>query len=158
MSYNHEPQFNSQSATVQDISDYLSFKREWLLYIEGFSDRFPDTNDYEERCNVFGHMLLGSSRIDRMLRTDLLTHALSIMDISYPLQKQEIEMLGLLSLSMRFNTLLMHRYSCIRSDIPDVRFEDDILQEIFEELRNNSNYITCCDDCGEYVISDYITS
>lgn len=156
MSYNHEPQFTSQSATVQDVSDYLSFKREWLLYIEGYSDTFPDTSDYLDRCYVFNQAMMGSSRIDRMLSSELLTHAVALLDIPWPTYYQEIEILGLTALSMRYRTLLLHRYSPLRQETTTICFDTTILGDIYEELRSESSHVIRCDCCEEHFLSDYI--
>lgn len=157
MSYNHEPQFNTQSATAQDISDYITMKREWLLYIEGYSDHFPDVDDYKDRWFFFGNIYgtpnhpvmreLMKQAVDYITyrsRWDTPASSLELID--------EIHALAYIGFSFYNETFLLARYSVVRHDILEQEFYDGVLQEIYEEFRDNCNIVRRCEDCEAYVL------
>lgn len=160
MSYNHEPQFNTQSATAQDISDYITMKREWLLYIEGYSDHFPDVEAYKDRWFHFGDLYgtpnhpvmrnggeLMKQAVDYIAyrsRWDTPASSLKLID--------EIHALAYISFSFYNETFLLARYSVVRYGLLEQEFYDDTLQEIYEGFRDNCNIVRQCEDCEEYVL------
>lgn len=158
MSYNHEPQFNPQSATVQDVCDYLTMKREWLHYIEGYTDTFPDTRDYQMRFRAYNTMSISITMTRRdgelynqaadymIYRNAHRIDQISLMD--------EIEFLGIVGFSMYQHALLLDRYCIYRHDVPELCFEEDILNEIFQELRSDCDAIQVCNDCDTYYLVD----
>lgn len=159
MSYNNEPQFNPQSASVQDICDFITMKREWLLYIEGYSDTFPDINDYHKRWRAFSCLNVTDKYTAR--GTELweklydywqyrATRSLTRMT-----QIDEITFLGLVGWSMHTYRLAMSRYFLYRDEVPTLYFEDETLNEIYEDFRSNCDHIFQCNDCDEwYLVED----
>lgn len=159
MSYNHEPQFNPESATVQDVMEYLTMKREWLLYVEGYSDTFPDYNDYYKRFSRLTDWEYWHSNISDMVRRDLYVRAIHLIDNpNTNTFLQEVELMTLASFSMSKGLLLLQRYSIYRSETINIQFEDDIIQEIYNEFRSSSHYVGVCEDCDEWFLIEHLTA
>ena len=157
MSYNHEPQFNTQSVSVQDLVDYITMKREWLHYIEGYSDNFPDYRDYRERfieLTSFGHW---SDNIKHLIESKVYELTTDLLNLSNPTVLDEIQLVSLVGFGMRYKMILSGRYSLYKLEAIQLSLEDQTLQEIYETFRENAEIATVCNDCGEWTLNHDIT-
>lgn len=158
MSYNHEPQFNPESATVQDVMEYLTMKREWLLYVEGYSDTFPDYSDYYTRFSRMNDWEYWYEKVKKLVSVDLYTHAKELLNKYQMSFYDEVELMTLAAFSLKTNVLLLQRYSIYRAETATLQFENEILDEIYKQFRSNSHYVAFCEDCEEWFLIEQLTA
>lgn len=161
MSYNHEPQFNQQSASVQDICDYITMKREWMHYIEGYSDIFPDYYAYRERWRAF-HTVFNSSNPNNIFTVyhELYNQVVNYMeyrnrastDFDNLNTLEEVQLMALVSFSLQYCNFLMQRHSQVRTDLIQLHFPNDELHQIYEEYLDECDIVRTCNDCHERVL------
>ncbi len=155
MSYNHEPQFKSQFTTVQDLINYVTMKSEWLRFSQGLEEVEPSVNDmytrYRRARDIYFEI---SSTHRRDLDAGLVTRFANLCN-TYPLTDlQQLEIVGLASFSLTTGQGILGRYSHYKAECIALHVDNDYIQEIYDEMRSNSDACFQCNDCEEWTLTE----